>query len=119
MSLAQRYEIMKKFIAIVLVAALVQNWDAVADFVSGKPAYQPASNGVVLYATTWCGYCQKTRELFAEHRIPYVEYDIESSRQGYEEYQRLGGQGVPVINANGTVIHGYAPQEILAAARRR
>ena len=109
----------KKFLAVVVIAVLVQNWGRVTDFVTGAPEYQPATDGVVLYATSWCGYCKKTRELFAEHRIAYVEYDIERDREGYEEYRRLGGRGVPVVNANGTIIHGYSPQEILAAAKRR
>jgi glutaredoxin len=107
---------MKKFIIVFLLAGLVTNFDRVMDVVSGRSAYQPPSDRVVLFATSWCGYCQKTRELFAEHRIAYVEYDIEKSQEGYLEYQRLGGRGVPVVNAYGTVIHGYSRQQILAAA---
>jgi len=110
---------MKKFIAIVLMFGIYQNWDGINSFVSGSPEYQPGSDGVVLYATEWCGYCQKTRELFAQHNIPYVEYDIEKSDKGYREYRRLGGRGVPVVNANGTIIHGYSPQQILAALPSR
>jgi len=104
---------MKKFIVVALILGLYQYRDGIF---SGKPDYEPGSTGVVLYATEWCGYCQKTRELFAKHEIPYVEYDIEKSSQGYREYKALGGRGVPVINANGTVIHGYSAQRILAAA---
>ena len=110
---------MKKFFAIVAVVALVQNWSGINRFVFGSPEYAAASNGVVLYATEWCGYCQKTRELFAANNIPYVEYDIEKSTERHREYRQLGGRGVPVINANGTVIHGYAPNRILDAARSR
>ena len=107
---------MKKYVVIVLIIGVIHNWDSISNF-GATPEYRPASNGVVLYATEWCGYCQKTRELFAENGIPYTEYDIEKSSQGYEEYRALGGKGVPVINANGTVIHGYSRQQILAAAR--
>ncbi len=107
---------MKKFFIAVSVLALYLHWDDISGFVAGTPDY-PADEGVVLYATEWCGYCEKTRKLFAEHDVPYVEYDIEESTQAYQEYRRLGGRGVPVVAANGTVIHGYSPQRILAAAQ--
>lgn len=107
---------MKKFLVIALILGVFQNRDSIQDFFSDAPDVPATNGGVVLYATDWCGYCQKTRELFAKHDIPYIEYDIEKSSQGYREYRDLGGRGVPVINANGTVIHGYSAQRILAAA---
>ena len=108
---------MKKFVIFVLILAIFQFRDGISDFFSGTPDFQPPSDRVVLYATDWCGYCEKTRELFARNKIPYVEYDIEKSQQGYSEYKQLGGSGVPVVNAYGTVIHGYSAQQILTAAR--
>lgn len=108
---------MKKFVIFLLILGIYQFRDGIGDFLSGTPDYQPDSSGVVLYATEWCGYCEKTRELFTKNDIPYVEYDIEKSAQGYSEYKSLGGSGVPVVNAYGTVIHGYSAQQILAAAR--
>ena len=108
---------MKKFIVFVLILGIFQYRDSISDFFSGTPDFQPGSDGVVLYATEWCGYWEKTRELFDQHNIPYIEYDIEKSAQGYTEYKALGGSGVPVVNAYGTIIHGYSSQQILAAAR--
>jgi len=107
---------MKKFVIVALVLGLYLRWDDISAFVAGSPDY-PAHSGVVLYATEWCGYCEKTRELFAKHGVAYVEYDIEKSSQAYDEYRSLGGRGVPVVAANGTVIHGYSPQRILAASQ--
>jgi len=107
---------MKKFIVIALALGIYQNWDSITGGSSDAYQYAPASDEVVLYATDWCGYCQKTRELFDRNNIPYVEYDIERSERAYQEYRSLGGRGVPVINAKGTVIHGYSAQQILAAA---
>lgn len=108
---------MKKFLPIVFFLVLFQNWGSISRFFSGEPEYPSTGGGIVLYATEWCGYCQKTRELFAEHAVPYVEYDIEKSAEAHQEYRQLGGRGVPVINANGTVIHGYSEQLILAAVQ--
>jgi len=108
---------MKKFLAIALVFGVYQNWDSISDFLTGAPRYEPAGDGVVLYATQWCRYCEKTRKLFAKNDIPYVEFDIERSEQGRREYRKLGGRGVPVVNVYGTIIHGYSPQLILDAVR--
>jgi len=44
-----------------------------------------------------------------------VEYDIEKSEKGHEEYKRLGGTAIPLLKINGKVIHGYRPQMILAS----
>lgn len=108
---------MKKFLIIAFLLGLYLHWDDISNFVGGSPDYAAADSGVVLYATEWCGYCERTRKLFAENDVPYVEYDIEKSTQAYQDYKRLGGRGVPVVNANGTVIHGYSPQRILAASK--
>jgi glutaredoxin len=72
-------------------------------------------NEVILYATEWCGYCRKTRELFKENNISFVEYDIEKSERSLKEYKRLGGTGVPLIKINGKVIRGYNQKVILAS----
>ncbi len=108
---------MKKFLVIAVIFGVYQNWYGISNFFSGAPETATAGGGVVLYATEWCGYCQKTRELFAKHNIAYVEYDIEKSAQRHREYRNLGGRGVPVINANGTIIHGYSRELILAAVQ--
>ena len=109
---------MKKFIAFAILSGLFLHWDSVQSFISGDSGISVPNDRVVLYATEWCKYCEKTRNLFAKHKISYVEIDIEKSEQGHREYKKLGGRGVPVVNAHGTVIHGYAPQQILEAARR-
>ncbi|MDJ0701314.1 MAG: glutaredoxin domain-containing protein [Woeseiaceae bacterium] len=110
---------MKKFLAIAVALAVFQYWNSNGGSFFGSSAKELARGGVVLYATEWCGYCQETRKLFKKNRIPYVEYDIEKSKQAYREYKQLGGRGVPVVNAYGTVIHGYSPQRILVASRPR
>lgn len=71
---------------------------------------------MVLYSTTWCGYCAKTRQYFGEHNIAYTDLDVEHSELGEKGYQELGGNGVPIVVINqDTVIHGYAPEQLEAA----
>lgn len=67
---------------------------------------------VVLYATDWCPYCEKTRGLLQAKGIPYLEYNIETSDIGRSQYQRLAGNGVPVLLVAGEVVRGYNEQRI-------
>jgi len=80
------------------------------------PLHLTGQESVVLYATTWCGYCAKARRFFAENHIPYQELDVENSDEGRKAYQRLGGGGVPIIVINGSqVIRGFDPEAIAEA----
>jgi mycoredoxin len=83
--------------------------DEFGDFVT-----QSESN-VVLYATQWCKYCQKTRQFLADNKIDYVEYDIETSEQGAREFKDLHGAGVPLLRINSEIVTGYNPSAIMAA----
>ena len=73
------------------------------------------NNEVLLYSTTWCPYCTKTRKYLSENHIHYTEIDVEKSAQGRSDYARLGS-GVPIIVINqDTIIRGYSPEKISAA----
>ncbi len=105
---------MKKYILIIATVAVILNWSSIASFISPPPDYSMAHDGkVILYATSWCGYCEKARVLLNENNIEFHEYDIEKSPEGREQYQRLGGKGVPVLLINGEVLKGYDPSRIL------
>jgi glutaredoxin len=71
----------------------------------------------ILYATSWCGFCDKARKLLKSHSIPYFEYDIEESLEGKRQMDELGGEAVPVLLINGQVVKGYQPDEILLLAK--
>lgn len=105
---------MRTIVACLLALGLWLNWDRIDRFFDGEPAVT-GSGDVILYATSWCGYCRKTRELFDEQGVSYIEYDIEKSDEGRARYDELGGNGVPVIDVRGTIIHGYDEDGILAA----
>ena len=75
---------------------------------------QVAENDVVLYATSWCGYCAKTRKMLNEKGIEFVEFDVEKSGEGRAQYELIGIKGVPVLNVNGTIVQGYNPSKIIA-----
>ncbi len=52
---------------------------------------------VVMYATSWCGYCAKARKYFQDNNIAFVEYDVEKNAAKEKEFKRLGGTGFPLI----------------------
>lgn len=62
---------------------------------------------IILYGTSWCGYCAKARAFFKANGIQYTELDIEKTTEGHEGHKKLGGGGVPLIVVGDVVMHGY------------
>ncbi|MFW5432410.1 MAG: glutaredoxin family protein [Methylophilaceae bacterium] len=96
----------KKIILLVTAAFLFQHF-----YTAGTPQVQAGEikhNNVILYATSWCSYCKKTRAFLAKNNIKYTEYDVEKSEEGRKQHKALGGKGVPVLDIKGTVIYGYS-----------
>lgn len=104
----------KALIIIVLLAGIAMNWEAITG-PSGAHDFSNSDKEVVLYATAWCGYCEKTRRLFSENQIRYIEHDIEKSPSAHREFKRLGGKGVPLVRIERELIFGYVPEQIIAA----
>lgn len=67
------------------------------------------SHEVVLYTTSWCGWCKKTRSWLDGKGVDYVDKDIESDGGAAEEMRELvgGDSGVPVVVIDGEVIRGF------------
>lgn len=63
---------------------------------------------VIMYSTSWCGYCKKARNYFNLNNIPYVDYDIENNKQAKSEYDAIGGSGVPVILIGDRRMNGFS-----------
>lgn len=103
-----------RYMLLLLVAGIMYiNWDVISRELSPRAALSAEqSQGVVLYATSWCSYCQKTREFFAQHQIPYREYDVENSSDGRAQYDQLRGKGVPLVLIEGQVLRGYNPAKM-------
>ena len=69
-----------------------------------------ASKSVIMYSTSWCGYCKKAARHFRKNNIPFKEYDIEKSAKGAREYKKLNGRGVPVILIGKRRMNGFSAQ---------
>lgn len=63
---------------------------------------------VVMYSTQWCGYCKKARIYFRKNKIPFIEYDTETSEKGRRDYKTLDGHGVPIILVGKKRMNGFS-----------
>lgn len=63
---------------------------------------------VRIFSTPTCPYCQRAKEYFAEHDIPFIDINVAEDEEAQKEMLDLSGQmGVPVIEANGQIIIGF------------
>jgi len=65
-------------------------------------------NKVILFGTSWCGYCKKARKYLDEHNIRYTDYDIEKDSHAKQMYSQLGASGVPVILVGNMEMQGFS-----------
>jgi mycoredoxin len=54
---------------------------------------------IVMYGTTWCGDCRRSRRWLTENQIPFTEIDIDQdeSAAAYVRSVNDGNQVVPTI----------------------
>ena len=103
------------FLLVAVVGGALQNCDKINHWINPPPtiSHLPENYEVVLYSTTWCGYCAKTRKYFAENHIQYTDLDVEHSERGRSDYKLLGANGIPIVVINNEKpIHGYNPKKI-------
>ena len=65
------------------------------------------SKSVIMYMTSWCGYCKKAARHFRKNKIPFTEHDIEKSARAATEFKKLRGRGVPVILIDKQRMNGF------------
>lgn len=68
------------------------------------------ANPVIVYSTTWCGYCKMVKKYLDDKKVAWVEKDVEKDREAYDELMgKIGGdfRGVPVTDVNGTIVLGF------------
>lgn len=70
-----------------------------------------AGNKVIMYSTSWCGYCKKAKQYFNKNNIQFTEYDIEKNARANRQYKRLNGKGVPLILVGKKRMDGFSASE--------
>lgn len=74
---------------------------------------------IVMYATSWCGYCRKARQLLGELGVPYEERDIEKNAAARSRRDSLDPScGVPLIDFAGKIVCGFEEKRIRQLAAR-
>lgn len=63
---------------------------------------------VVMYSTSWCGYCKKAKQYFQKNNIAFTEYNIEKNARAKREYKKMGATGVPVILVGKKRMNGFS-----------
>jgi glutaredoxin len=88
---------------------------------AADPTRSYAAIDVTLYATSWCPYCTKARELLKEMGVTLTEYDVEKEPGKHAEMMEKSGgsRGVPVIDVEGVVLRGYSAEAIRSAVERQ
>lgn len=62
---------------------------------------------VVMYTTTYCGYCERARRLLRAREIPYDEVDVTAdAARRRRVIVETGHRTVPVIMIDGRLIGG-------------
>ena len=92
-----------------------------APSVAGESAPKAAGaavkdNDVIIYRTSWCGYCKKAAAYLSAKGVKFVEKDIEKDPGARQDMlmraQRAGVpqsalQGVPILAVKGKIITGF------------
>ncbi|HEY3311861.1 MAG TPA: glutaredoxin domain-containing protein [Anaerolineales bacterium] len=69
--------------------------------------YNRAPTQIVLYGTSWCGDCRRSRAVFAEKGAKYLEIDIDRDPLAARFVREMnnGSQSVPtIIFPDGTIL---------------
>lgn len=77
-----------------------------------------APGPVIMFATSWCPYCAKAREVFAKHGVHYTELDLERDPAA-EAFQHdvMGLSGFPTIVIGNRVTQGFDEGQIVASLK--
>ena len=68
---------------------------------------------VVVYTTSWCGWCRKTLAFLDENGIHYENRDIEADDDWREELlEKTGGTSIPVVEIDGQIVRGFDPKRM-------
>lgn len=76
---------------------------------------------VVIYTTSWCGYCRKAKQYLTSRKVNFVEKDVEKDQAAARELAakaaaaKVRPTGVPVIDVKGKLILGFDQPALDAA----
>ncbi|MBU0482949.1 MAG: glutaredoxin family protein [Proteobacteria bacterium] len=72
---------------------------------------------IVMYGTSWCGYCAKARKGFNEMGIDYVDWDVEKDSEANRRYKYLEASGYPLIYIGAQRVGSFNEKKIAEIIR--
>lgn len=70
-------------------------------------------NQIIIYTVKWCSYCKNLKSFLDNKNISYLEKDIEESPTAKNEFNKLNGQGTPLILIGNTLIRGFNQEKLI------
>lgn len=64
-------------------------------------------SNIVLYTTSWCPSCKKTKNFLNNSGFSFTERDIEANLENHTLFKYLNQEGVPQIVFRNKVLHGF------------
>lgn len=78
-----------------------------------EPGAPRAEAAVVVYTTSWCGWCRKTLAWLDARGVAYDNRDIERDEAWAAELRRkTGGTSIPVVDVGGRIVRGFDPDRL-------
>ncbi len=72
------------------------------------------TDSILLYSKRGCPYCGKLKDLLREEKIPYIEIDVITDKEGAKgAVHKEGRIPTPQVEYNGTIIFEYTTEEDL------
>jgi|GEM_PF-166889 len=77
---------------------------------SPAPRRPAAAADVVVYTTSWCGWCRKTLAWLDARGVEYENRDIERRAAWRDELiEKTGSTSIPVVEIDGELVRGFDP----------
>ena len=113
--LRPRFFIPLAVIVVVMLGGVqaLQSWQSRGQGEALRAAARPGD--ILMLSSTTCGYCTQAREWMTAQRVPFTECFIEQDPACAATFQRMGGQGTPMVLVRGQVIVGFDRQRVLAS----
>jgi len=78
-----------------------------------------ASVKIVMYSTSWCGYCRAARQWLGSQGIAYVDKDVERDRSAAAHMRAINPRGgVPTFEIDQQVLTGFSAAHLAGAIAR-
>ncbi len=73
---------------------------------------------IKVYSTPTCPWCKRVKEFLKTNKVSFKDIDVSSDKKASAEMIKISGQsGVPVTDANGTIIVGFDEEKLKKALK--